>query len=95
MPTRRSEGLALQREAPRVENFYNYHRPHGAQAGQTPYERLSPDPPIRVVGKWFWGFAAGCWGLGVALLAGATRSSRVESRARAVVGVIGPRSVAW
>jgi transposase InsO family protein len=22
------------------EDFYNYHRPHGALAGQTPYERL-------------------------------------------------------
>jgi transposase InsO family protein len=22
------------------ENFYNYHRPHGALGGQTPYERL-------------------------------------------------------
>jgi transposase InsO family protein len=22
------------------EDYYNYHRPHGALAGQTPYERL-------------------------------------------------------
>jgi transposase InsO family protein len=22
------------------EDFYNYHRPHGGLAGQTPYERL-------------------------------------------------------
>ena len=24
------------------EDYYNYHRPHGALDGQTPYERLSP-----------------------------------------------------
>lgn len=22
------------------ENFYNYHRPHGAHEGKTPYEKL-------------------------------------------------------
>jgi transposase len=28
------------REAARGEDYYNYHRPHGALDGQTPYERL-------------------------------------------------------
>ncbi len=27
------------------EDYYNYHRPHGGLAGQTPYERLLPEDP--------------------------------------------------
>ena len=30
----------LLREPARVGDYYNYHRPHGALGGQTPYERL-------------------------------------------------------
>ena len=30
------------------ENFYNYHRPHGGLAGQTPYERLKQRTQARV-----------------------------------------------
>jgi hypothetical protein len=38
------------------EDYYNYHRPHGGLAGQTPYERLkektnstNPDPVVKDV----------------------------------------------
>jgi transposase InsO family protein len=27
------------------QDFYNYHRPHGAVGGQTPYERLRQKTP--------------------------------------------------
>jgi hypothetical protein len=30
----------FKREAAEKEDYYNYHRPHGALDGQTPYERL-------------------------------------------------------
>jgi transposase InsO family protein len=29
------------------EDYYNYHRPHGALSGQTPYERLRQKPKTR------------------------------------------------
>lgn len=32
----------------RWEDYYNYHRPHGALAGQTPYERLLAKTKRRV-----------------------------------------------
>ncbi|MFJ1878202.1 IS481 family transposase, partial [Streptomyces chartreusis] len=30
------------------EDYYNYHRPHGALSGQTPYERLKQKIQTRV-----------------------------------------------
>jgi hypothetical protein len=38
-------------DAAEWEAFYNYHRPHGALGGQTPYERLKQKPQERPPSK--------------------------------------------
>ena len=37
---RYTNDVDLNRKLKDWENFYNYHRPHGAHEGKTPYEKL-------------------------------------------------------